>query len=192
MKKFLLVACVLLIPVLANATPISLQYQGNSFGAAIGTLISGSDRITAQAIIDFTGAGNYTATSWGLTVSTTAGPVSILNSTPGLATSIAQFSLDQFGNVLTWTLLGRAQVTGASTTELLFTRNIGDASGIEDLAMIDDTFFPCSLPASCAHNLLAPGQWTATTVPETSSLALLGTGLALGGFAWKRSRKLSA
>ena len=191
MKHFLLVACFLLTPVFANATTISLQYQGNPLGPAIGTLLSPSDRITAQDIIEFTGAGSYTPTSWGITVSTTSGPVSILSSTPGL-TSVAAFSLDQFGSVLTWNLTGRAQVFGAAATELLFTRNTGDISGIEDLAMIDDTFFPCALPgSSCAHNLIASGQWT-TTVPETSSLALLGAGLAIGGLAWKRSMRLFA
>jgi hypothetical protein len=193
--KFVLACSVLLAVVFATngfATPVNYSYQGNPFttlgcavfsplqqGCTPANWVTTSDFITAQVSADITlgVAGTYQATSWNLGVTTgpffnptnvicLASPCTLF-STP-LSNFAGSFSIDvdDLGQVTNWS----GDVQGFSFFYNIHTSLSGDIFSIEHLGGLG--------PSYDGGISQTPGTWTLVSVPETSSLVLLGIGLA--------------
>jgi len=184
--RILLLLCFFAFPVVAHADPITFNYEGFHFRGGSGIITAGSF-IFGSAVIDFQGAGSYTATAWSIGITTSDGPVTITSQTPNLIASRADFSLDELGNISTWILHASANVYGTPDSYPEFISTFWPSlSQSEDRAEIDADMYLCTVGA-CTHQQIIEWfspPWTRADVqevPESSSIALLLVGAVVMG-----------
>jgi hypothetical protein len=176
LRKYLLIAAVILLPVNANAVPFQIDFQVSGFGNIIGTDAAPTDPITGQIVYEATGIGatidsllSVDLTIDGLSYSLAG--VGFLS--PFVADADSVFGAPLGVNVATST-------SGVDDFFLAWDRTLG--TPISFLYTTD------TLDSIWGSTNFDQFSITAVSVPEPSAISLICSGLLVVSFGLRRRR----
>lgn len=181
-----------LLSLYSSLSPASLvyTYQGPNFTDTIGSTFSATDSVSGTVAFVTTPTPGETGKSDVASFSFTTGPTTITSSTPASFT-IFSFDFDGLLNITNWQVVLEANVLGGGAPEQISTWvSFPSLASPLDLGNVDDGV-PNNANATIndSGSVLANGIWT-QSVPEPTTFALLGLGLA--GIGYKRRRKTTS